>query len=647
MKIIKNILILLFLILTGCGQQLVEFPVPKAGMGGLGGSGGYGGSDIPDASTPDSYIDKEAPIVITTVPKNEKTDVKLDSTITITFSENMDPASVNSNSVLLKQGDANIEGIITVDKEVAIFTPSNHLLPSTTYVGVVTIEVKDTNGNNMVEEYSWTFVTKEDIIIPTIIATTPLDGATNVPINTKITATFSTGMDENTVIDPETFVVTDPSLLPIQGVVTYDAGSKKVTFVTSEPLLYNTTYIATVSTLAATSTGVSLQNPYVWNFTTLITPDLISPQITVTNPVDLATDVQAGAEISATFNEDMLVETLNTNSFVVMDGLAKIEGSISYNELTKTVTFTPSNPLEGGKTYTAIISTEAIDLSGNPLEPGLVPNPWSFSTSEPIIPFISIDLGSASTYAIASTAGVTNTITAPITHINGDVILDPNQTCNAVATDNAGGFGLCNGMPPTLNGVVVTSTYPDTTTAIAVKADLNAAFLSITPPAGPPAVGSLGGGTPIPAPTTLGNVTGTPLVLGDNWFTPGVYTSITSILITGDITLDGGGDPNATFIFQSASSLTTADGAPTPGTHTRIILINGAKASNVWWQVGSSATIGLYTEFVGNVLAAFDITMNTGATSCGRLMSGAWVGGSGALVCDSNVVSVPGNGCAQ
>jgi hypothetical protein len=86
----------------------------------------------------------------------------------------------------------------------------------------------------------------------------------------------------------------------------------------------------------------------------------------------------------------------------------------------------------------------------------------------------------------------------------------------------------------------------------------------------------------------------------------------------GDITLDGQGDPNAVFIMQSASSLTIADGAASPGAHARILLTNGAKASNVWWQVASSATIGSHSEFQGNILAAFDITMKTGSTACGR-----------------------------
>lgn len=253
-------------------------------------------------------------------------------------------------------------------------------------------------------------------------------------------------------------------------------------------------------------------------------------------------------------------------------------------------------------------------------------------------------LGTAAPFGIAATAGVTNTITLPNTAINGDVVLDPTLTCNAVVVPGgagSAGFGLCNGMAPALNGTVfITGDVP----TAGVKADLNTGFLSITPPAGPPAAGSLGGATNLPAGTTLGAASGSALVLNDNLFYPGVYQSITDILITGDLTLDAQGNPNAVFVFQSSNTVKTADGAAGgPGTHTRILLKNGAKASNVWWQVGSSATLGLYSEFNGNILAAFDITMNTGATSCGRLMAGAWVGGSGAFVFDSNVVSVPGN----
>jgi len=97
------------------------------------------------------------------------------------------------------------------------------------------------------------------------------------------------------------------------------------------------------------------------------------------------------------------------------------------------------------------------------------------------------------------------------------------------------------------------------------------------------------------------------------------------------------------FVFQVGSTIGTAAGAAPPGARARILLINGVKASNVWWSAGSSATLGLYSEFQGNILAAISVTLNNGATSCGRMMAGAWVGGGGAITLGgANVVSVPG-----
>jgi len=252
-------------------------------------------------------------------------------------------------------------------------------------------------------------------------------------------------------------------------------------------------------------------------------------------------------------------------------------------------------------------------------------------------------LGTAASYGIAATTGVKNT---PLTTINGNVVLSPvsGATCNSVSIDSSGGFGLCNSTPPILGGTskVYSALYDPNGAVSGVKADMNSGFLSLTPPAGPPAAGSLGGATNIPAGTTLGGPTGSALVAGTNLFYPGVYQSLTSIMVTNDLTLDAQGNPNAVFVFQSSSTVGTADGSAPPVPHTRILLINGAKASNVWWVAASSATLGTYSEFQGNILAAYSITMKTGATSCGRLLAGAWVGGNGAFVFDNNIVSVPG-----
>jgi hypothetical protein len=103
--------------------------------------------------------------------------------------------------------------------------------------------------------------------------------------------------------------------------------------------------------------------------------------------------------------------------------------------------------------------------------------------------------------------------------------------------------------------------------------------------------------------------------LGGQSLTPGVYTSSSTIGVTGILTLDAQGNPNAVWIFQIGSALTTA------ASNSAILLVNGAQAANVFWQVGSSATLGTDTTFVGSIVAQASIAVNTSATVNGRLLA--------------------------
>lgn len=100
--------------------------------------------------------------------------------------------------------------------------------------------------------------------------------------------------------------------------------------------------------------------------------------------------------------------------------------------------------------------------------------------------------------------------------------------------------------------------------------------------------------------------------LGGTTKEAGVYCTATGIGVTGILTLDGGGDPNATFVFQAGSSLITAG---------NVVLINGAQAKNVWWQVGSSATLGTASQWQGNILTLSSITLVDTATLLGRALA--------------------------
>jgi hypothetical protein len=114
--------------------------------------------------------------------------------------------------------------------------------------------------------------------------------------------------------------------------------------------------------------------------------------------------------------------------------------------------------------------------------------------------------------------------------------------------------------------------------------------------------------------------------LGGTTLLPGVYTSPT-LGLTGTLTLNAKGNPNAQFIFKAASTLITASDS-------RVRVINSAQACNVVWQVGSSATFGTGTAFVGNVLALTSITATTGATFQGRLLAR-----NGAVTLDTNTIT--------
>jgi hypothetical protein len=100
--------------------------------------------------------------------------------------------------------------------------------------------------------------------------------------------------------------------------------------------------------------------------------------------------------------------------------------------------------------------------------------------------------------------------------------------------------------------------------------------------------------------------------LGGTTKAAGVYCTASGIGVTGTLTLDGGGDPNAVFVFQAGSALTTAG---------NVVLINGAKAANVFWQVGTSATIGTASQWQGNIVALTSITLVDNATLLGRALA--------------------------
>jgi ice-binding like protein len=222
----------------------------------------------------------------------------------------------------------------------------------------------------------------------------------------------------------------------------------------------------------------------------------------------------------------------------------------------------------------------------------------------------------------AASGGLTATATVVVVSTPAPAVLGP-----------AGTFSI-------LAGSTVTNTGATTTIVGDVGVSPGTAITGI--PAGQPTGGSLhaGDAAAATAQTALtstyndlaGRACGTNLTsldLGGMTLAPGVYCFNSSAALTGTVTLDAQGNASAVFVFQIGSTLTTASSAA-------VVLSGGALASNVYWQVGSSATLGTGTNFRGNIVALQSITLNTGASLSGRALAR-----NAAVTLDANAVALP------
>jgi hypothetical protein len=554
------------------------------------------------------------PIVESTTPLSNALNVPLDQIVTATFNEEMDPSSITSTTFTVV-GVAPIAGTVTYTGNTASFAPAVSLAENTTYTARITTKAKDLMGNFLQADYVWAFSTGT-LLRPVVITTDPINNAIAVKFDKTISATFNMPMNPST-LNATTFKV-NQGANAVTGAITYTGST--VSFVPTNPLLANTIYTVTITNGAKNSLNTAMVADYTWIFTT----DIV-PTVTATDPVNNAIDVALNQTVTANFSTIMDAATINATTFTLKQGATVIPGTVSYSGTT--ASFNPTNSLVIGTVYTATITNGAKNVVGTPLANDYV---WNFTTilAPPVV--IVVDLGTASIFgAFGGNAGITNQGLNTVIN-NGSIgttaastLITGFHDSVAIYTETPLNVGNVTG------DIYAAPPAPGTATSFATAqqglADANAAYISISPASKPggsdPNAGELGGLT----------------------LAPGVYKSASGTfkISNGDLTLDAQGDPNATWIFQTAAGLTVGIAGPTGAKS--IIMKNGALAKNVFWYVGSAATINGAGggTMVGTIIANSGVSFSTPGNAAQTVLNGRAISLISSVTMVNTTINVP------
>lgn len=333
-------------------------------------------------------------------------------------------------------------------------------------------------------------------------------------------------------------------------------------------------------------------------------PDTTAPTVALVSPANEATDVPLNRYIYAAFSEAMDPSTITTETFTITQETAPVAGTVTYTG--STAIFAPAGSFATGSAYAVTITTGARDLAGNALADPYV---WTYGTGSGTVVLNPVALGQASHFAVLSGFAITD---VPASTITGDVGISPSAQTFITGFSQTDATGYSTS--PQVTGYIYAADMASPTPVMLTQAkgDLTIAY------------DDAAGRTPTPAGDFLdpggGDLAGLNLV-------PGLYKFTSDAIAMTGFSLTGGAYD--VWVFQIASALDISNGV-------HVVLAGGARAENIFWQVGTEATLGTTVVFYGTIMADASITMATGAKLYGRALAF-----SGTVALDQNTITVP------
>ena len=579
----------------------------------------------PDSGSPDAG---PVPTISATTPASAATGVAVDSSLSVTFSEAMAPATLTASTFSVTGPlAASVAGAVTYSGVTAVFKPTANLSFNTSYTATVTSAVKSVGGVALAASRVWTFTTASapDTTPPSVSSTVPANSATGVSINGNIAITFSKALDPATVTTT-TFVLKQGTTA-VTGAVSY--AGVTATFTPAQALSASTSYTATVGGVKDLA-GNTLAASYSFTFTTGATADTTPPTVSGVFPAASATAVATNTSVTATFSKAMSSATISTASFTLTaPNAVAVAGSVTYTGLT--ATFAPSAVLAASTLFTATITTASKDLAGNALAANYT---WTFTTgaaADTTPPTVSSTLPLSLATGVLATASVkavfskamapqsittnTFTLTGPNSAaVAGSVVFDapsktatfqataslsPNTSYNAKVRGGAGGVADVAG-----NLLASDYTWSFTTggaanlSPVLLGSSVNYVILAKSAVSTVPTSAVTGDIGISPAAASF--VTGFSLTLSTGY--------ATSPQVVGHVLAADFAPPTPTNLTTAVSDMQTAytdaAGRPTPD---HLELGTGAIG-------GMTLTPGLY-KWTNTVTIPSDVTLNGGATA--------------------------------
>lgn len=338
------------------------------------------------------------PTVTSKEPDDGNTNIPIDTTITVTFSENV--IGVDTSSFIVKRADTNeqIQGTVTYNSSnrKATFTPTLTLAEGVWYIVTLTNAIKDT-ANNSFDQETWQFRTI-DITKPYVVYKHPSENISNFPNNANIEVTFS---EHVTGVNEFSFKVRNEALgQDIAGTVSYNAATKTAIFNPDNDLPFGTTFSVTLTSDIKDLIGNTL-NETTWQFETGLEPDTTPPGIESSYP-DFSTqqnNIPVSATIQIKFTES--VSGVGPSTIELREGGqygSLVSTMINYDVIARRANITPNNNLDYDTVYTIIVrggaNTEIKDAAVNKFANDVI---WSFrttaDTTPPVITFKTPDEG--------------------------------------------------------------------------------------------------------------------------------------------------------------------------------------------------------------------------------------------------------------